>query len=76
MLPVAPNVPVPNAGVAAAVPNKFVDCVVAVAPNKPYTVPYMVDTLCKLTYKNTIVSIICNFTRTANFLWKYIYKFG
>ena len=33
---VAPKVPPPNDGVAAAVPNKFVACVVAVAPNKPY----------------------------------------
>jgi len=41
VLPVAPNVPAPNAGVAAAVPNRFVGCVVAVAPNKPYTVSYV-----------------------------------
>ena len=41
-LPAAPNVPVPNDGVAAA-PNRFVDCVVAVAPNKPYTAPRAAD---------------------------------
>jgi len=35
VLPAAPNVPAPNDGVAAGVPNRFVCCVVAVAPNKP-----------------------------------------
>jgi len=40
VVPAAPNVPVaPNDGATADVPNRFVDCVVAVAPNKPYTVP-------------------------------------
>jgi len=37
-LAAAPNVPAPNVGVADAAPNRFVDCVVAVDPNKPYTV--------------------------------------
>ena len=34
--PAAPNVPAPNDGAAAVAPNKFVGCVVAVDPNKPY----------------------------------------
>jgi len=36
VVPVAPNVPAPNDGVAAAAPNKVVVCVVVAAPNKPY----------------------------------------
>ena len=36
----APNVLAPNDGVAVAVPNLFVDCVAAAAPNKPYTVQH------------------------------------